>query len=83
MINLMASAKNEDQPFLFSKLDISDGCWRVKVRNNDRWNFGYVLPSENSDSENTWENIKIVVPSSLQMGWTESPSFFCSCTKTT
>ena len=36
MINLMASAKNEDQPFLFSKLDISDGFWRVKVRNNDR-----------------------------------------------
>tara|TARA_B100000780_G_C20872013_1_gene346819 strand:- start:32 stop:673 length:642 start_codon:yes stop_codon:yes gene_type:complete len=82
MIDLMASAKNEDQPFLFSKLDISDGFWRVKVRNDDRWNFCYVLPSEKSNSENTLENIEIVVPSSLQMGWTESPPFFCSCTET-
>ena len=28
------------------------------------------------------ENIEIVVPSSLQMGWTESSPFFCSCTIT-
>ena len=69
------SAKNKDQSFLFSKLDISDSFWRVKVRNDDRWNFCYVLPSEISDSENAWENIEIVVPSSLQMGWTESPLF--------
>ena len=75
MISLIASAKNETQPFLFSKLDISDGFWRVKVRNEDRWNFCYVLPSELPEDIDI-EDIDIVVPSSVQMGWTESPPFF-------
>ena len=77
MISLIASAKNETQPFLFSKLDISDGFWRVKIRNEGRWNFCYVLPSEVPEDIDI-EDIDIVVPSSLQMGWTESSLFLCN-----
>jgi hypothetical protein len=35
----------------------------------DRWNFEYVLTM-------------VVVPSALQMGWNESPAFFCATTET-
>ena len=77
MISLIASAKNETQPFLFSKLDISDGFWRVKIRNEGRWNFCYVLPSEVPEDIDI-EDIDIVVPSSPQMGWTESSLFLCN-----
>ena len=80
MISLIASAKNETQPFLFSKLDISDGFWRVKIRNEGRWNFCYVLPSEVREDIDI-EDIYIVVPSSLQMGWTESSLFFVQLQK--
>jgi len=67
MIDLIASAKNETQPFIFSKLNISDGFFRVKVRNEDRWICCYILPSEVPDDIDI-ESIEIVVPSSLQMG---------------
>ena len=77
----MYRQKNKTQPFLFSKLDISDGFWRGKVRNEDRWNFCYILPSEIPEDINI-EDIDIVVSSSLQMGWTESPQCFCATTET-
>jgi hypothetical protein len=60
---------------LFSKLDISDGFWRLVVRNADSFNFAYVLP------QLPGQPIKIVVPSALQMGWVESPSYFCAVTE--
>ena len=80
MISLIASAKNETQPFLFPKLDISDGFWRIKVRNEDCWNFCYVLSSEVPEDINI-EDIDIVVSSSLQMGWTEFSLFFVQLQK--
>ena len=59
----------------FSKLDISDGFWRLVVRPEDSYNFTYVLP------QLPGQPIKIVVPSALQMGWVESPSYFCTVTE--
>ena len=61
---------------LMSKLDISDGFWRLIVRNEDSFNFAYVLPQRDG------EPIRIVVPSAVQMGWIESPSLFCAVTET-
>jgi len=46
----------------FSKLDISDGFWRMVVTPEDGYNFAYVLPQPPGMP------IKIVVPSALQMG---------------
>jgi hypothetical protein len=60
---------------LFSKLDISNGFWRLTVRLADSYNFAYVLPQPDG------EPIRIVVPAALQMGWVESPPLFCTVTE--
>jgi hypothetical protein len=61
---------------LFSKLDISDGFWRLIVQESDSYNFAYVLPQE------AGEPCRVVVPAAVQMGWVESPSHFCTVTET-
>ncbi len=58
-----------------SKLDISDGFWKLIVRDTDCFNFAYVLPQRDG------EPCRIVVPSAIQMGWVESPSLFCAVTE--
>jgi len=60
---------------LFLKLDISDGFWRLIIREADSYNFAYVLPQD------TGEPCRIVVPDAVQMGWVKSPSHFCMVTK--
>jgi hypothetical protein len=60
---------------LMSKLDISDGFWRLIVRDADCFNFAYVLPQWDC------EPCRIIVPSAVQMGWVESPSMFCAVTE--
>ena len=74
IITLMADNYDPYRPFLFAKLDIKDGFWRIAVNDDDAWNFSYVLPSQDKCCD--IDNIKIVVPNSLQMGWCESPPFF-------
>ena len=44
---------------------------------DDEWNFAYVLPKESPD-----EPTRLVIPSSLQMGWCDSPAFFCAASET-
>jgi hypothetical protein len=51
----------------------------MAVSNSDAWNFCYVLPTKTSTN---LDDLQIVVPNSLQMGWCESPSLFCSGTET-
>ena len=31
-------------PWYFSKYDIKDGNWQLRVEPDDAWNFTYVLP---------------------------------------
>lgn len=66
----------EEEEILLSKIDLSDGFWRMIVSGEDRWNFCYVMPDQPG------ERTRIVVPSALQMGWMESPAYFCSATET-
>jgi len=61
---------------LLSKLDISDGFWRLIVQDADSYNFVYVLPQE------AGEPCQVVVPAAVQMGWVESPSHLCRVTET-
>lgn len=61
----------------FSKIDLSDGFWRMIVGEADCWNFAYVLPDPPG------HQTRLVIPHALQMGWTESPGFFCAATETT
>lgn len=48
------------------------------VPKEDTWNFAYALPSDSDDID----DIVIVVPDALQIGWCESPPFFCSASET-
>ena len=73
----MAMSPNNGVSILFSKIDLKDGYWRMCVSEEDAWNFAYVLPQEHLDEE-----IYLVIPDALQMGWCESPAFFCAATET-
>ena len=74
------SKGNKPSPWKFAKLDIKDGFWRMLVSETDAWNFCYVLPAEKP--LDSIDDIEIVVPTCLQMGWCESPPFFCAATET-
>ena len=77
LIAKMAEATLEEGPLMFAKLDIKDGYWRMVVAEGKEWNFAYVLPKRDTDTD-----FHIVVPSALQMGWAESPPFFCAASET-
>ena len=59
-----------------SKLDVKDRFWRVVTGEGSEWNFSYVFPDEPG------QPIRLVVPTSIQMGWSKSPSYFCAATET-
>ena len=80
IIYKMGTNYDPSTPFMFSKVDIKDGFWRLMVNEADAWNFCYVLPPINGTT--TLEDIEIVVPNALQMGWCESPPLFCAATET-
>jgi hypothetical protein len=65
-----------DQEIRWSKVDLSDGFWRLIVAPEEKWNFCYVMPDAPG------ARVRIVVPSALQMGWAESPAYFCAATET-
>ena len=75
IIHAFTEADKNNKIFM-AKWDIKDGFWRLDVQVGDEWNFAYVLPQAPG------EPVKIVVPSSLQMGWVESPPYFCAATET-
>ena len=59
-----------------AKWDIKDGFWRLDCEEGEEWNFAYVLPQPEGAP------VKLVVPTSLQMGWIESPPYFCAASET-
>jgi len=59
-----------------AKWDINDGFWRMDCEQGEEYNFTYVLPQEEGMP------ITLVIPTSLQMGWVESPPYFCAATET-
>jgi hypothetical protein len=73
----MALSKDKTTPFMFTKVDLKDGYWRMAVNADDGWNFAYVLPGAGPN-----DPIQLVIPDALQMGWSESPPFFCAATET-
>ena len=75
LIHAFAQAKPEDKIFT-AKWDVKDGFWRLDGEVGQEWNFAYVLPQAPG------EPIKLVIPTSLQMGWIESPPYFCAASET-
>ena len=80
IITNMAKQYNTNKPFMFCKCDIKDGFWRMSVHPDDAWNFCYVLPPITKIKN--IDELEIVVPQALQMGWEESPPWFSSATET-
>jgi hypothetical protein len=67
---------DENEKILFAKWDIKDGFWRLVCGEGAEYNFAYVMPQPPG------EPIRIVIPTSLQMGWVESPGYFCTASET-
>jgi hypothetical protein len=80
IITTLADNFDPSKPFMFTKLDIKDGFWRMRVSDSDAWHFCYVLPTLKKNLPEA--ETELVVPNSLQMGWCESPPFFCSSSET-
>ena len=75
LIHAFAEAEEGDMIFM-AKWDIKDGFWRLDCQEGEEWNFAYVLPQPEG------EPIRLVIPTSLQMGWIESPPYFCTASET-
>ncbi len=67
---------DETAKVCMAKWDIKDRFWRMDCAEGEEWNFAYVLP------QSAGEPVQLVVPTSLQMGWVESPPYFCTATET-
>ncbi len=75
IIHAFAEA-NEDARIFIAKWDIKDGFWRLEMEDGAEWNYAYILP------QHPGQPCYLVVPTSLQMGWVESPPFFCVASET-
>ena len=75
IIHAFTETPSESKIFMV-KWDIKDGFWRMDCKAGEEYNFAYVLLQEKG------KPIRLVVPTSLQMGWVESPPYFCAATKT-
>ena len=65
IIHAFAEADENAKIFLV-KWDIKDGFWWLDCAEGKEWNFCYILPQEPG------KPVKLVVPTSLQLGWIES-----------
>lgn len=75
IIHAFAQAEEDDNIFV-AKIDIKDGFWRLDCAEGEEWSFAYVLPQHKG------EPTRLVVPTSLQMGWVKSPPYFCAASET-
>ena len=76
IIHAFSAADPNDKIFM-AKWDIKDGFWRLDCAAGEEWNFAYVLPNGDPTA-----HIELVIPTSLQMGWIESPAYFCTASET-
>jgi hypothetical protein len=74
MLQFMHEVPAEEE-IHFAKVDLADGYWRMIVEESSRYNFTYVLPGPPDVP------IQLVILSALQMGWEESPAYFCAATR--
>lgn len=72
IIATLAENYDPNHPFVFSKIDIKDGFWRMAVSDEAAWNFCYVMPTE--DPLENLDEAEIIVPNSLHF-WTRLRNF--------
>jgi hypothetical protein len=66
----------EEEKILMAKWDIQDGFWQLNCQKGEEWNFCYVWPQAPGAPT------QLIVQTSLQMGWVESPPYFCAASET-
>jgi len=76
LIAAMAAAAPQYGPIFFTKWDIKDSFWHMIMALADAWNFCDILPALPGELQ------QIVVPTSLPMGWCQSPPFFSTASET-
>ena len=79
-VQKLADNYDPKRPFAFVKFDIKDGFWRMAVHPDNAWHFAYVLPPLSPNTPD--DELEIVVPFALQMGWCESPPLFGTASET-
>jgi hypothetical protein len=62
----------------WQKLDLSGGFWQMVIESRKEYNFTFQMPKRKGGPDITY-----IIPSSLQMGWKNSPAYFCIATQTT
>jgi hypothetical protein len=60
LIWAMATSNDNVTLFLFTKVDLKDGYWRICVNADDAWNFAYILPGGKPG-----DPIQLVIPEAL------------------
>ena len=75
LIHAFGEAGDDDKIFM-AKWDVKDGFWRLDCAEGEEFNFAYVLPQPEGSPT------VLVIPTSLQMGWIESPAYFCTASET-
>ena len=76
VLHRIATADPADSPVYLMKLDLSDGFYRVPLRDSDIPLLGVAFPVAPGETP------LVAMPLVLPMGWTESPPYFCSATET-
>ena len=76
IIQTIVQANPRYGPVYISKIDISDGFYRVHVRPRDIPKLAVLLPTTSGEAP------LVGLPNSLPMGWKESPPYFSAATET-
>ncbi len=69
IIHAFAESGDNKKEFM-AKWDIKDGFWRMDCAAGKEWNFAYILPQAEGEA------VRLMVPTSLQMGWIKLPPIF-------
>jgi hypothetical protein len=75
IIHAFAKAEDNAKNFM-AKWHVKDGFWRMDCEVGKEYNFGYIFLQDEG------KPITLVASMSLQMGWIESPPYFCAATET-
>ena len=67
---------DKDMKIFMEKWDNKDNFWRLNCALGEEWNVAYVLPHAEG------KQVRLVVPTYLQMGWIKSPPYFCAASET-
>lgn len=76
ILGLIANANPNFGPVWLSKIDLSDGFYRIPIDASQALSLACMVPCLGHETP------LVAIPLSLPMGWVESPPWFCALTET-